>query len=349
MLTERAVCVWNAECDLPDILPMRTLVRLRQLVTDERGRDTILTAVWTLENGYSNVGTYVVELRTEVAQVEYDLIVQYGMTYHTMRRNQPKAHLLALDGFEIIVEYREQILGVTIDPTDEQMQAFLGRYEQGIEEWIAHCQTLSEMRHPRYMSTLEILESICSFFSETELTQHIRGRRYARDLLTEQTRFGPPKPQSALAALQNAHTRARDQLYEIWKKNCADYDFPAPPLGMDRQCSQILPTFVYQKQTYKKVALFGQVAVIPIIPPFSSATSPSYDLVVYESRRKINTWLSTKPGGRDGAYTYAQSLSALLDWQQFETLTLRTLRGVEVRIHELLIQTVSTYSSTAGI
>lgn len=321
---------------MPDGPEAKAILRIQSLLNVEQAG--VLTGLWELDSGYSNIHVYVIEVRQETT-LHSHLVIQYGMQYRFLRRNESLVSLLELDGFDMVVEYREQTLGVSIDPTEEQVQAFVLCYQCRIEEWITSCMTPTDLRHPWHITDSEILENVFALFSPEAQRHHLRAQRYVHNTLVNSVTWGRDTPE-AINVLKQTNRHAIDQLYAWWKSACVDYDFPPAPTLM--QTDQALPTFRYNEKTYRKVAMVGQVVIIPILE--SHNTEPDFDLVERNSTRHIATWPSTNPGGKEAACIYAQRISALTNLQEFDTLSLRQKRGVRVRIHELLCEVIDSYS-----
>jgi hypothetical protein len=324
----------------PDSPEAKAILRIQCLLHAEQMGE--LTGLWELDSGYSNIHVYVIQ-ESQETQLHFHLVIQYGMQYRFRRRDEPLSSLLELDGFDMMVEYREQVLGVSIDPTEEQIRAFVLCYQHGIEEWIASCMTLAELRHPWHIPDLKILEGVFTLFSPEEQRRHLRAHWYVRDTLVNSVTWGREAPE-VIKILKQANCHAIDQLYAWWKVTCVDYSFPPAPVTAQTDKRE-LPTFLYKEKVYKKVAVVGQVVVVPIMYPFFSNTEPGFDLVERSSAKCIASFLPTNPGGKEAARTYAERLSDLTNWQEFDTLSLRQKRGIEVRVHKLLCEVIATYSS----
>jgi hypothetical protein len=324
----------------PDTPEAKAIQQIQHLLQKEQAGGLI--GLWELNSGYSNIRVYVVQAEGGADPFSY-LVVQYGMDYHILRRDQVLSALLELDGFDMVVEYREQVLGISIDPTEEEVQAFILRYRHGVEQWIAECMTCAEFPHPWHLTDLKIVEGIFATFSPEEQQQHRRSHRYIWNTWAGRTSWGSP-PYPEIEALKEVNKLARERLYSWWKRACADYDFPPAPVPTEADKKE-LPTLLYKGETYKKVSVVGQVAIIPVLSPFFSRTEPGFDLVEQRSARKIATWLPTYPGGKKAACHLAELLSALLNWQEFEALSPRQKRGVGVRVHELQCEMMALYAN----
>lgn len=306
----------------------RKLARLRELISHEHGKEAIVSAVWELKNGYTNLGTYVVAVALPSSSNQYHLVVQFGMSYSVLRRDQELASLLELDGFEVLVEYQELVRGVTIEPTLAQTEAFLAHYAPALETWVAMCRQQADMGNPLHLLDLEILRAVGALFSSEEHTMHRRARRHARDLLAEPCRWRSAEDTAYLSALHKAHECARRKIYAWWQVACADYSFPPAPL-MDHEHPRIQAALLYREQSVKKVPVYGQVAVVP------NEMKTGFDLVDAASSRRIATWFADGEDGKAGACVYAPQLSALTDWQRFDCLSTRQRRGLSVRLLEI--------------
>lgn len=324
-----AVWAWDlAERQDTTTYEGRKLARLCELISYTHGEEATVSAVWELKNNYTNLGTYVVAVALPSSSSQYHLIVQFGMSYSILRRDQPLASLLELDGFEVLIEYQELVRGVTIEPTLVQTEAFLACYTPALETWVVMCQQQADMGNPLHLLDLEILRVVGALFSPEEHTMHRRARRHARDLLAKPCRWRSAEDTAYLSALYEAHERARQQIYAWWQVVCADYSFPLAP-AMDHEHPRIQAAWFYRSQPVKRVPIYGQVAVV------ANEMKTGFDLVDFASSRRIATWFSDDEDGRAGACAYAQQLSALTDWRQFDNLTTRQKRGLSVRLLEI--------------
>jgi hypothetical protein len=318
-------------CEFPE----HKRLRIATLLCRELGEEAMLTAVWERPNGYGNIGTFVVETTTS-QETHYHLVIQYGMDYCLLRIDQPRDVLLALDGFEMVVEYRERIRGAVIDPSEQQAQAFAAHYPLALERWLAQAMTLGDMDHPRFLSDISLLDAVFAHFDDQ--ATHLRAKRFLWSLWAS---YDYPEC-SAWERVKAMTDAARQRLYQWWKGACADYDYPPAPES-DHDTLQVLARLDYNGRTYTRVEAFGQVAVVSVMYEFFSRTDPGFDLVDRESLRRINAWLPTNPGGKEGAHAYARRLSRLADWSQFDRLTRRQKYGLGVRVDELLLEMLSAF------
>jgi hypothetical protein len=297
-----------------------------------------LTAVWQLDSGYTNIGVYVVGVTAPKEQTSYHLVLAYGRQYCIMRRDQPLDNLLAQSGFAVFVEFCEKVLDRVIDPTEQQIRAFAEHYPLAVERWLAASMNENFTGHPRDLSLLDILSLVFDYFDDQE--QHLRAGRYFCKLWAKY--IYPEKPE--WIEVKTLTQEAENRLYEWWKTSaCVDYHFPPPP-ALDHNRRRVISDFSYRDKTYKRVEVYGQVAVVPRIMPFHHPTKSGFDLVDLESHKEISSWLPTNPGGKAAACTFARQVSQLTDMKMVPTFSSRQMYGMRIRIHELLCATYALAS-----
>lgn len=311
----------------------RKLLRLHELMRIEHGGEYTITSVWELPNGYTNLGTYAVTVAAPAGSTHHHLIVQYGMEYMILRRDRPLSELLALDGLDVLVEYQEVVKGVTIEPTCEQISAFLRCYTPLVETWVATCQCQEDMADPMHLTDLEIFQAVHALLNE-EQTLHRRAFRKSRDLLLHPYQGVSQKDGGLFSALYQVHEVARRQLYVWWKSTYVDYTFPLSP-NMDHEYARTLADIEYQGRSWKKISAYGQIAIVSYEPDGIPA---GFDLVEAVTGGRIAIWRQSGPEGKAIMTALAASYSALTDWQQFKELTLRQRRGLAVRMREIRLE-----------
>lgn len=310
----------------------RVITRIEALLREHYDERAEITRLWRLPSGYSNIGVYVVE-----TAVRCVLVLQYGSTYSIRRENSSLDDLLALNGFAIVVEYRERVLGAIIDPTIEQMNEFKSHYTATTECWLEQCMANTGLGHPRNIRDLDILDAIFALFPLETQEHHLRAKCFIWAAWAGQGVGGEACVHVAAQAVKAITADTRERLYEWWK-GTLDYTFPPPP-DIDHEHPRTLARFLYKGETVRKIEVYGQVAVVPQMYEFFSPTTPGYDLVDEASGRRIAVWLPTNPGSRFGACQFAQALSRLVNWQQFDQLARSHKYALGVRVNELLEQT----------
>jgi len=313
---------------------------------DEPGQ---LIELWKLDNYHYNIGIFVVGIATKTPDqdtVRYYIVVRMGSQFFFVeQKNEPLDALLALNGDTVFTDFLERVFDKVIEPTEEQIRAFVEQFPQATERWLAATMNEEFREHPSHLYDSRLLQAVFDHYENQE--QHLRAQRYFSHWWEKAQRYEFPQPE--WTQLREIIRGAWRRLYEWWKQSpCVDYAFPPPP-AIDHDRRRFVSNFPYKGKTYKRVEAYGQVAVIPVMMEFHSREKPGYDLVDVDSHKEISSWLPTNPGGLEAARDFARLISRLTDLSQVSTFTRQQMYGAEIRIHDLLCTTHAKYDNPPSL
>ena len=251
--------------------------------------------------------------------------------------------MLFRSGDAVFTDFLERILGKIIEPTEEQIRAFVEHFPLAAERWLAATMNESFQEHPSQLHDYRLIQEVFEYYDDREL--HQRAERYFLHWWEKAHIHEFPQPEWKQIGAVLRETR--EKLYAWWKGTpCVDYSFPPSPT-IDHDRRRAVSDFTYKGKTYKRVEAYGQVAVVPIMMEFYSREKPGYALVDLKSHKEITNWLPTNPGGRDAARDFARQVSRLTDMELVPALSRQQMYGLQIRLHDLLCAMYEKYEASS--
>jgi hypothetical protein len=337
------------------------LARVTRAVLDHRQAPCRIKALWEYPSGYSNIGTYLVEIEGVRGGTECDIVVKWGPHLTYWKRSVGPEEEVS----EALRDYAEAVHGKIIDPTGEQMAAFLAWYLDELSQWECSLMRAEEedMLDPSLLSVYEIMEAVFARLPQAEqhACRRMRCRRYvlnahgrARDHYMPLADYIRGLPfRAEIERIEAAHGEARTRLFEWWKgSRYVDYNLPAPDPHTPHDTLQVLASFPHESKVYRRVEVWGQIACcreqLPVYTPGDpDATRPGVRLIHRASGKEVEHFLLPAPVPARGTLCEcvrecARRISRLVDLDRCadRSLTSQQFRGARLSLEAILRETV---------